>query len=85
MTAAAASLTPGTDNACRKDMSTHRSWILASSSTPSARARAAPRASEAHKLLSPAEMGEIFKVLAVGRGVPRPLLGFADGERSHTL
>jgi SAM-dependent MidA family methyltransferase len=48
-------------------------------------ARYAPRASEAHKLLSPAEMGEIFKVLAVGRGVPRPLLGFADGERSHTL
>jgi len=47
--------------------------------------RYAPRASEAHKLLSPAEMGEIFKVLAVGRGAPRALLGFADGERSHTL
>jgi SAM-dependent MidA family methyltransferase len=47
--------------------------------------RYAPRASEAHKLLSPAEMGEIFKVLAVGRGVPRPLAGFAHGERSHTL
>jgi SAM-dependent MidA family methyltransferase len=48
-------------------------------------ARYAPRASEAQKLLSPAEMGEIFKVLAVGRGVARPLLGFAEGERSHTL
>jgi len=48
-------------------------------------ARYAPRASEAHKLLSPAEMGEVFKVLAVGRGVVQPLLGFADGERSHTL
>jgi SAM-dependent MidA family methyltransferase len=45
----------------------------------------APRASEANKLLSPAEMGEIFKVLAVGRGAPRRLLGFSDGERSHTL
>jgi len=52
---------------------------------PEDAARYAPRASEAHKLLSPAEMGEIFKVLAVGRGVLRPLLGFADGERSHTL
>lgn len=48
-------------------------------------ARYVPRAAEAQKLVSPAEMGEIFKVLAVGRGVPRPLLGFANGERSHTL
>lgn len=48
-------------------------------------ARYAPRAAEAQKLLSPAEMGEIFKVLAVGRGAARPLLGFASGERSHTL
>jgi SAM-dependent MidA family methyltransferase len=48
-------------------------------------ARYARRAAEAQKLLSPAEMGEIFKVLAVGKGVPRPLLGFASGERSHTL
>jgi SAM-dependent MidA family methyltransferase len=48
-------------------------------------ARYAPLAAQAQKLLSPAEMGEIFKVLAVGRGVARPLLGFAQGERSHTL
>jgi len=48
-------------------------------------ARYAPRAAEAQKLLSPAEMGELFKVLAVGRGVQRPLLGFASGDRSHTL
>jgi SAM-dependent MidA family methyltransferase len=48
-------------------------------------ARYAPRAAEAQKLLSPAEMGELFKVLAVGRGVQRPLLGFARGDRSHTL
>ena len=48
-------------------------------------ARYAPRAAEAHKLLSPAEMGELFKVLAVGRGVSPPLLGFARGDRSHTL
>jgi len=48
-------------------------------------ARYAPLAAQAQKLLSPAEMGEIFKVLAVGRGVSRPLLGFAQGDRSHTL
>jgi SAM-dependent MidA family methyltransferase len=47
--------------------------------------RYAPLAAEAHKLLSPAEMGELFKVLAVGRGVRRPLLGFSNCDRSHTL
>jgi len=45
----------------------------------------APIAAEAQQLLSPAEMGELFKVLAVGRSVKRPLLGFSRGERSHTL
>jgi hypothetical protein len=30
-------------------------------------------------------MGELFKVLAVGRGVARPLLGFSNCDRSHTL
>jgi SAM-dependent MidA family methyltransferase len=45
----------------------------------------APLAAEANKLLSPAEMGELFKVLAVGRGVERPLLGFARGDRSNAL
>jgi len=45
----------------------------------------APIAAEAQKLLSPAEMGELFKVLAVGRGVEQPLLGFSRGDRSPTL
>ena len=45
----------------------------------------APIAAEAQQLLSPAEMGELFKVLAVGRGVKAPLLGFSRGDRSHTL
>lgn len=47
--------------------------------------RYAPLAAQAHKLLSPAEMGELFKVLAVGRGVNGPLAAFARGDRSHTL
>lgn len=37
------------------------------------------------KLLSPSEMGELFKVLAMGRGIAEPLLGFASGDRSHRL
>ena len=45
----------------------------------------APLASEAQTLLSPAEMGELFKVLAVGRGAKVPLLGFSRGDRSNTL
>jgi SAM-dependent MidA family methyltransferase len=45
----------------------------------------APLAAEAQKLLSPAEMGELFKVLVVGCGVKQPLKGFARGNRSHTL
>jgi SAM-dependent MidA family methyltransferase len=45
----------------------------------------APIAAQAQKLLSPAEMGELFKVLAVGRGMPSPLLGFSRGDRSATL
>jgi SAM-dependent MidA family methyltransferase len=45
----------------------------------------APIAAQAQKLLSPAEMGELFKVLAVGKGIATPLLGFARGDRSHAL
>jgi hypothetical protein len=30
-------------------------------------------------------MGELFKVLALGRGVNVPLRGFALGDRLHTL
>jgi SAM-dependent MidA family methyltransferase len=48
-------------------------------------ARYAPLANEAKLLLSPAEMGELFKVLAVGKEVGASLRGFAQGERSHTL
>jgi SAM-dependent MidA family methyltransferase len=36
-------------------------------------------------LLSPNEMGELFKVIALGRGVPGPLLGFARSDKVHTL
>ncbi len=37
------------------------------------------------KLISEAEMGELFKVIALGRGVTEPLSGFAHGDRSGSL
>ena len=42
-------------------------------------------ASGAQKLISPAEMGELFKVPALGKGIGEPLLGFARSDRSHAL
>ena len=58
--------------------------LLAQTDAADAR-RYAPLASAANRLLSPAEMGELFKVLAVGRGVHRPLAGFAQGDRARAL
>lgn len=43
-----------------------------------------PLATQAQKLLSPAEMGELFKVIAMGRGVAG-LQGFVRGDKRHTL
>ncbi len=36
-------------------------------------------------LISPNEMGELFKVIALGRGISGPLLGFHRGDRVHAL
>jgi SAM-dependent MidA family methyltransferase len=36
-------------------------------------------------LISPDEMGELFKTMALGRGIPGPLIGFTRGDRVHTL
>lgn len=41
--------------------------------------------SAVQKLLSEAEMGELFKVMAVGRDIDPPLRGFTQGDRRHTL
>jgi SAM-dependent MidA family methyltransferase len=48
-------------------------------------ARFLPLASQANRLLSAAEMGELFKVIALGRGFPAPLLGFHEGDRRQAL
>jgi SAM-dependent MidA family methyltransferase len=37
------------------------------------------------RLTTPQEMGELFKVLALGKGIREPLLGFARGDRLHAL
>ena len=37
------------------------------------------------KLISEAEMGELFKVIALGRGIDAPLSGFAQSDRSGQL
>lgn len=47
--------------------------------------RYAPLAAQVHKLLSPAEMGELFKVLALTRGLECPLAGFAGSSLARTL
>jgi len=44
-----------------------------------------PQASQAQKLLSPAEMGELFKVIAFGRGIDGALAGFSSGDRRRAL
>jgi SAM-dependent MidA family methyltransferase len=44
-----------------------------------------PLAAGVQKLVSPAEMGELFKVIALGRGVQPPLAGFKTGDKSRLL
>jgi SAM-dependent MidA family methyltransferase len=44
-----------------------------------------PLANQANKLMSPAEMGELFKVIALARGFASPLMGFRDGDRRRAL
>jgi SAM-dependent MidA family methyltransferase len=43
-----------------------------------------PLAAQAQRLLGPAEMGELFKVIAFGRDLP-PLAGFAKGDLTRLL
>lgn len=39
----------------------------------------------AQKLILEHEMGEFFKVIALGRGIQVPLLGFVHGDKTHRL
>ncbi|NIO39529.1 MAG: class I SAM-dependent methyltransferase [Burkholderiales bacterium] len=44
-----------------------------------------PKVASVQKLLSPAEMGELFKVLALSCGIDSTLLGFSVGDRVARL
>ena len=48
-------------------------------------ARYAPQAAQVQQLLSPAEMGDLFKVLVLTRGIDRTLSGFSSGDLSRML
>ncbi|GAA0232191.1 SAM-dependent methyltransferase [Castellaniella daejeonensis] len=56
--------------------------IHAPGSDPALRAR---QLTALNTLLSEAEMGELFKVMAIGRGLDAPLLGFTRGDRRDRL
>lgn len=45
----------------------------------------APLSAQLQKLTSPAEMGELFKVIALGKGMEQPLAGFLRGDLSRSL
>jgi SAM-dependent MidA family methyltransferase len=53
--------------------------------SPHDMAHYAPLAAAAQKLLSPAEMGDLFKVIAFSKNIDEPLIGFVSGDKSHTL
>ena len=44
-----------------------------------------PQANAVQRLVSPAEMGELFKVIGFARGAVGEVAGFAQGDRRHTL
>jgi SAM-dependent MidA family methyltransferase len=44
-----------------------------------------PQANAVQRLVSPAEMGELFKVIGMGTSGIRPLSGFLRGDRQHSL
>ncbi len=44
-----------------------------------------PQANAMQRLVSPAEMGELFKVIGLAKGGVAPLAGFARGDRRHSL
>jgi SAM-dependent MidA family methyltransferase len=58
---------------------------VVSRANPEDAKRYLPLAAAANKLTSPAEMGELFKVIAFGRGVADNLIGFRSGDRRRAL
>ncbi|MBI2317789.1 MAG: SAM-dependent methyltransferase, partial [Betaproteobacteria bacterium] len=53
--------------------------------SPEDAARYLPLSNQANRLLSPSEMGELFKAIAFGKKLGAPLIGFSSGDKRHTL
>jgi SAM-dependent MidA family methyltransferase len=54
--------------------------VLVSGGDPNMTLSRLKATSAVHRLISPAEMGELFKVLAIGKGYEGPLLGFQSAR-----
>ncbi|QJR16259.1 class I SAM-dependent methyltransferase [Usitatibacter palustris] len=54
--------------------------VLVSGGDPSMTLSRLKATSAVHRLISPSEMGELFKVLAIGKGLDDPLLGFQSAR-----
>jgi SAM-dependent MidA family methyltransferase len=44
-----------------------------------------PLANQLQKLVSPSEMGELFKAIAFSKNIRQPLIGFVSGDKSRLL
>jgi SAM-dependent MidA family methyltransferase len=54
--------------------------VLVSDQDPTATLSRLKNTSAAYRLINPAEMGELFKVLGIGKGIDVPLLGFQSAR-----
>ena len=54
--------------------------VLVSAGDPTATLSRLKATSAVHRLINPSEMGELFKVLGVGKGIESPLLGFQSAR-----
>jgi SAM-dependent MidA family methyltransferase len=54
--------------------------VLVSNGDPGMTLSRLKATSAVHRLISPSEMGELFKVLGIGRGVDPPLIGFQSAR-----
>jgi SAM-dependent MidA family methyltransferase len=54
--------------------------VLVSGGDPSMTLSRLKATSAVHRLINPSEMGEIFKVLGIGRGIDSPLIGFQSAR-----
>jgi SAM-dependent MidA family methyltransferase len=54
--------------------------VLVSAGDPTATLSELKATSAVHRLISPSEMGELFKVLGFGKGIDQPILGFQSAR-----